>query len=91
MEYLRFWLTNDGVKPTNEKVEAITNMKPYTSQKEVCQLIGVVNYYRNLWAKHPHMLAPLTRIEYNKVKFKWTKIEQDAFDGIQRIMATILY
>ena len=27
------------------------------------------------------------KITSNKVKFKWTKIEQDAFDEIIRIMA----
>ena len=33
MEYLGFWVTRDGVKPINRKIEAITNMKPNTSRK----------------------------------------------------------
>ena len=33
MEYLGFRVTHDGVKPTNRKIEAITNMKPPTTQK----------------------------------------------------------
>ena len=45
-------------------------MKPPTSQKEVRQLIGVVNYYNNMWAKRSHTLAPLTNIESSNVKFK---------------------
>ena len=32
------------------------------------------------------MLAPLTNITSTKVKFKWTKIEQYAFDEINRIV-----
>ena len=32
------------------------------------------------------MLAPLTNITSTKVKFKWIKIEQDAFDEINRIV-----
>ena len=32
------------------------------------------------------MLAHLTNIAYSKVKFKRTKIEQDAFDEIKRIL-----
>ena len=35
MECLVFWVTHNGVKYTNKKIEAITNMKPPTSQKEV--------------------------------------------------------
>ena len=33
MEYLGFWVTRDGVKPINRKIEAITNMAPPTPQK----------------------------------------------------------
>ena len=40
-----------------------------------------------MWARHSHMLAPLTKITHNKVKYKWTKIEQDAFDEIKRIVS----
>ena len=35
MECLVLWVTPNGVKSTNKKIEAITNMKPPTSQKEV--------------------------------------------------------
>ena len=33
MEYLGLWVTHDGVKPINIKVEEITNMMPPTSQE----------------------------------------------------------
>ena len=35
MECLVFWVTHNGLKSTNKNIEAITNMKPPTSQKEV--------------------------------------------------------
>ena len=44
MEYLGFWVTCDDVKIINIKIEAITNMNPPTSQKEVRQFIGIINY-----------------------------------------------
>ena len=68
-------------------------MKLPTSRKESRQLIGVVNYYRNVWARILHKLAPLTTIMSSKVKFEWAKIEQDSFDEINRIVAhnTLLY
>ena len=62
-------------------------MKPPTSLKEVQQFIGVVNYYCNMWSRCSHMIAPLTEIPSNKVKFKWTKIKQDDFDEIKWIVA----
>ena len=50
--------------------------------KEVNAFIGIVNYYRNMWAKSSHLLHPLTALTSHKVKFKWTDIEQKAFDDI---------
>ena len=35
MECLVFWVKRNGVKYKNKKIEAIANMKPPTSQKEV--------------------------------------------------------
>ena len=40
-----------------------------------------------MWARHSYKLAPLTNITSSKVKFKWTKTEQDDFDEIYSIMA----
>ena len=31
LEYLGFWVTRNGIKPINRKIEARTNMKPPTS------------------------------------------------------------
>ena len=35
-----------------------------------------------------HTLAPFTKITSIKVKFKWTKIEQNAFKETNRIVAS---
>ena len=47
----------------------------------------VVNYYRNLSERRSHTLLSLTNITFSKVKFKWNKIEQDAFYEIERTVA----
>ena len=54
----------------DNKMQAITNIKPPTSQTELRQFIGVVNYYRDIWARRSHTLAHLTKITSSKVKFK---------------------
>ena len=40
-----------------------------------------------MWARHSHKLAPLTKINPSKMNFKWTKIKQDAFNEIKRVVA----
>ena len=70
MEYLGSWLTCNGIKFVDLKMQAMKNMKPPTYQKEVHQFVGVLNYYRGIWARRSHTLAPLTNITSRKVKFK---------------------
>ena len=62
-------------------------MAPSTSRKELRNFIGVINYYRDMWPRRSHMLVPLTILTSIKWKFKWTQVEQDAFDEINRIVA----
>ena len=70
IEYLGFWVTSDRITPADKKMQAMKNMKPPTYQKEVHQFVGVLNYYRGIWARRSHTLAPLTNITSRKVKFK---------------------
>ena len=61
MEQLGFGVTYDGVNPINKNISN-KNMKSTTYQKYLCQFIGVVNYYRDMWEKCSHTLAPFTNI-----------------------------
>ena len=83
MESLWFWVTRNGAKTMNIKIEAITKMKRPISPKTVQQFISVANYYRDMWPNKLHRLAPLPKITANKRKFQWTKIKQDYFDKIK--------
>ena len=38
----------------------------------------------DIWARQLHLLHPLTALTSKKVKFKWTDVEQNAFDDIKR-------
>ena len=38
-----------------------------------------------MWSRHSHLLQPLTTLKPNKVKLKWTNIEQKEFEDIKHI------
>ena len=59
-EYLGYVLTRDGIKPQEKKIQAILALTPPTNVKELRRFLGMVQYYRDTWAKHSEMLAPLT-------------------------------
>ena len=39
-----------------------------------------------MWEIRSHILSPLNKNVSSEVKFKWTKIEQDYFEEIKRIL-----
>ena len=80
-------MTRDGIQPLPKKVQAIVNLEPPTTVKQVRKFIGMVNFYRDMWRKRSELMAPLTRLTSKNVKFIWTEVEQKAFDDIKRILS----
>jgi hypothetical protein len=62
IEYLGYILTRDGIKPQSNKVQAILTIQPPKNVKELRHFLGMVQYYRDLWARWSKMLAPLTSL-----------------------------
>ena len=69
------------------KVEAIMNMAKPRTCRELRGFIGVVNYYRDMWIKRSHVLAPLTSLTSKNVKWEWGPKQSTAFKMAKRIMA----
>ena len=92
LEYLGYWLTPRGIRPMSNKVEAIKNLMPPKTVKQVRSFLGMVNYYKDMWRHRSHLLAPLTDLTANKDgtvgkkkgPIKWEKEHQDAFDSIKQ-------
>ncbi len=62
IEYIGYILTRDGIKPQSNKVQAILAIQPPTNIKELRHFLGMVQYYRDLWARWSKMLVPLTSL-----------------------------
>lgn len=86
LEYLGFWITREGIRPVTKKVEAFKLIQPPKTRKQLRSFIGIVNYYRDMWRHRSEILAPLSRLTSKKVKWKWTEVEQNAFDRIKKVI-----
>ncbi len=62
IEYLGYVLTRDGIKPQSNKVQAILAIKLPTGVRQLRHFLGMVQYYRDLWARWSELLAPLTSL-----------------------------
>jgi hypothetical protein len=63
IEYLGYILTREGIKPQPKKEQVIIALNPPNNVKELRHFLGMVQYYRGMWATHSEMLAPLTDLE----------------------------
>ena len=61
---------------------------PPINKKQVRSFIGLLKYYRNMWAKRSHLLQLLTLLASKKVKFKWTPVEQNVFNEV-KVLVTL--
>jgi hypothetical protein len=61
-EYLGYHITTSGIRPLTSKVEAIQQLKPPKTLKQLRSLLGLINYYRDMWKQRSHMLTPLTEL-----------------------------
>eukprot|EP00804_Cyclotella_cryptica_P008089 CCRYP_004582-RA/>CCRYP_004582-RA protein AED:0.31 eAED:0.25 QI:0/0/0/1/0/0/2/0/310 len=67
-EYLGYTLTRTGIKPQQKKVQAILAISLPKNVKDLRKFLGMVQYYRDLWARRSEVLAPLTSLVANKTK-----------------------
>ena len=58
--YLGYDTTREGIKPDARKVKGIIFIGRPATTTEARALIGMVHYYRDMWPRRSHILAPLT-------------------------------
>ena len=79
--------TRSGVTAQAKKVQAIHNIQPPKTRKQLKRFIGMVNCYGDLWQQRSHILAPLNSLSSPKTPWKWTDECQTAFNETKRVVS----
>ena len=70
-------------------MDAILKMKPPTTATEMRTFLGMVTYYRDIWPRRSHILAPFTKLAGlpKKAKLDWTDELDNAFKQMMAVIA----
>ena len=69
--YLGYKIAKDGIRPQEDKVEAIRQLNPPTSKKEIRSFIGSCSYYRKFLPNFSGIAKPLIDLTKKNTRFKW--------------------
>ena len=84
-DYLGYHVTRDDVMLILKKVKAIQDLLDPNTPKQLCQFIGMINSYCDMWQKFSEILAPLTALTSKNIKY-YLKDEHQKFDAIKRVI-----
>lgn len=86
--YLGYKVTTNGIAMEEAKVRAIKEFGVPRNVKEVRGFVGLANYYRKFIKDFSEKVFPLTQLTRKSVEFKWTEVEQEAFEKLKNLMNT---
>ena len=68
LKYLGFQLSKEGIKPIDEKVEAIAGVQPPSSKTALRSFLGMCGFYQKFIPNYAQMSAPLTDLLRKEIK-----------------------
>ena len=93
-----FWLTEvgflghvvsaSGVSVDPKKVKAIMSWERPKSVFEIRSFLGLAGYYRRFIEDFSRLVAPMTRLTQNEVKFEWNDLCEKAFQTQKRMLTS---
>ena len=71
-----------------KKIQAVLDLQPPTTLKELRRFLGMVQFYSKMWKQRSHILAPLMDlVELGGKKIKWEPNHQGSFEEIKKVLA----
>ncbi|KYO23982.1 hypothetical protein Y1Q_0004581 [Alligator mississippiensis] len=84
IRYMGHIFSKDGVKPDDDKVEAINRMPPSTDKKGLQRLLGTIQYLTQYILHESNLTAPLRVLLRNEIIWQWGPEHQEALDKLKQ-------
>ena len=94
VEFLGYVIGREGIKMSNQKVEAVLKWKTPSSLTEVQAFLGFTNFYRRFVQDYSKTARPLTKLTKKEAgkEWNWNKEAEAAFRELKQryTMAPVL-
>lgn len=88
VDALGFKINKNGIKPSPERVRAITEMRTPATKKEVRSFLGMTVQYRRFVRNFAEIAQPLNELLQKDTKFDWTPRRETAFNTIKKMLTS---
>ncbi|XP_031357014.1 uncharacterized protein K02A2.6-like isoform X2 [Photinus pyralis] len=83
IEFLGFRISEDGIRPTKDKIAAIVNAPPPTNVTELQAFLGLVNFYHVFMKDKATIAKPLHALLQKNAQWQWRTSEREAFQALK--------
>ena len=90
MVYLGELFSGEGVRPTSEKVEAITQAPEPHNITELKSFVGMVNFHHRHLPNLSTVIHPLTEMLRDGQPREWNKLRQKQWEAFYNVKALLV-
>lgn len=84
--YLGHRINRDGLQPTDEKVQTITDTPRPSNISELRAFLGLINFYGKFMKDLSTILAPLYKLLHKGTAWRWNSAQQKAFEEAKELL-----
>lgn len=86
--FLGHTLSSEGKGMEEDKVKAINDWPTPKNADEVASFVGLAGWYQEFIRHFSHICIPLNKLKQKDVPFRWTEIEDNAFNTLKKAIST---
>ncbi|XP_048774395.2 uncharacterized protein K02A2.6-like [Ostrea edulis] len=86
--FLGHVISSEGIRPDQEKVQAVSETRTPTNSSEIRSFLGLANYCGRFIPNFSTIAAPLRELTRKSTHWRWTQKHQDAFDMLKKALAS---
>jgi Reverse transcriptase (RNA-dependent DNA polymerase)/RNase H-like domain found in reverse transcriptase len=87
--YLGFWLSKEGIFPGADKLKAVKEALPPENVKQICQFLGLCNFFRGHIQNFTQIMSPLTQLTKKDSSWKRRPLPENALCAFRHLQSLL--